>query len=328
MEEEWEEHCSSHLESIVSKRCAPLIYCNTLVRPGFCPFCLGDSKLSSFSRWNSWTREDKLRSHLGSHITASCWPSQCPHPLCGLHFNDELSFFYHLKDVHSLDMNRGKRKWQYEKCKSDLFVHCVADTVLLKRKREQLDGDSHESDSSPHSLSEVSVTVVASDGDPQDLPELTHSGVTSPPGVDELCFINDMSPNEAFQEREQYDHMLRGSRDLPETTSNKYKTPLQDEGSRSPLCCSAKSVCQGIDNGGMHSHTATSGDICLSVKEDSHLSYSIDQNTVRPSNIPFKANMPRITLRIRQPEPRPKPKVLLRLSQPKRICTSKNRSSR
>ena len=226
-------------------------------------------------------------------MAASCWPSQRPHPLCGLPFNDELSFIYHLKDVHSLDMNRGKRKWQHEECESDLFVHCVANTVLLKRKREQLDNDFYKFDARPHSLSEVSVTIVASDGDPQDLPELTHSGAPSPPGVDELCFMNDMSPNEAYQE----------------TTSDKYKTPSKDEGSRSPLCCSVKSVRRDIDNGGVHLHTSTSGDICLSVKQNPYLPCLVDQNTVIPRNISLEAKVPHIILRIRQPEPRLKPKI-------------------
>jgi hypothetical protein len=209
-------------------------------------------------------------------------------------------------------MNRGKRKWQHEECKSDLFVHCVADTVLLKRKREQLDNDCHESDSRPHSLSEVSITVVDSDGDLQGLPELIQSGALSPPGVDELCFMNDMSPNEAFQAN----------------ASDKYKTPLKNEGSRSPSCWSTKNVRPDIDNGGMHSHTATSGDVCLSVEEDPHLPCLVDQNAVIPRNISLEAKMPHIILRIGQPEPKPKPKILLRLSQPKRAGTSKNRSSR
>jgi hypothetical protein len=60
VEEEWNQHCQIYLESITSKRCASITYCNTLVRPAFCPFCLGGKQLPASTRWSSWTRESKL----------------------------------------------------------------------------------------------------------------------------------------------------------------------------------------------------------------------------------------------------------------------------
>lgn len=48
VEEEWDQHCQTHLESVTSKRCASITDCNTLVRPAFCPFCA-----MRMSRWNN-----------------------------------------------------------------------------------------------------------------------------------------------------------------------------------------------------------------------------------------------------------------------------------
>ena len=180
-------------------------------------------------------------------------------------------------------------------------------------------------------LSEASFTDVASDGNPQDLSELTHSGATSPPDVDGLCFRDNMSPSEGSQERELHSHPLRGLRNWLGTASNEYEPPLQDEDalfslylrSRSPSCSSAKSVYHNDNDENIHSHMITSGDICLSGEKDPHLACSIDQNTVKPKSVPIKAKGPHIMIRIRQPESRPKPKVLLRLSQPKRAIPQK-----
>ena len=88
VEEEWDQHCQMHLKSITSKRCGCITHCHTLFRPDFCPFCMGDNRLPALSRWTSWTREAKLWSHLESHLEASRWPLECPHPLCNVqHFS-------------------------------------------------------------------------------------------------------------------------------------------------------------------------------------------------------------------------------------------------
>ena len=110
IEEEWNQHCQIHLESITSKQCASITYCNTLVRPAFCPFCLGGKQLPASTRWSSWTRETKLWSHLGEHLATACWPRKCPHPLCSLDIESEKSFIYHLNEVHSLQMSASMQK--------------------------------------------------------------------------------------------------------------------------------------------------------------------------------------------------------------------------
>ncbi len=60
-----------HVTSLTSKRCATITYCHTLVRPAFCPFCLGNQGEPASRRWESWTREAKLWAHLWTHLDVS-----------------------------------------------------------------------------------------------------------------------------------------------------------------------------------------------------------------------------------------------------------------
>ena len=127
--------------SINSKRCASITYCHTLVRPAFCPFCIGDNRLSASSRWSSWTREAKLWSHLQSHLEASRWPLACPHPLCSLVLNNEISFLYHLSDVHSLRMGPYVKNCQRPKRNPTPFLNWIPEIASQKRKRQDEDGE-------------------------------------------------------------------------------------------------------------------------------------------------------------------------------------------
>ena len=347
-----------HLGSLTSKRCASITYCNSLFRPAFCPFCMGDDQLPASSRWNSWTREAKLWSHLGTHLGASHWPLKCPHPLCSLQLQDETSFLYHLSDVHSLQMSPYMRKsWQSERY-SEPLVHWIVDTTCQKRRREHGDeqdlGPLKRSNdplqtnrstelSSRQSLdlktpnriqatplpgsSAASFTHVGTVEDAQDLPELTYSESMSPPDTDELHSMDDLCLSQNVLHTELHSE-LGSLRDLSETKSNEHGSPLPGQDalfsqylrSRSPSCFSAQGIGghHNID-GGIHSQIVTPSDICLDTEEDSNPAALIDQNTAQPKNIPVMTNKPRITLRIRQPKPGPKPKVRLRLSQPKQV---------
>lgn len=122
VEEEWDNHCQTHLKSVTSKRCASITYCHTLIRPAFCPFCMGDNVLDASSRLNSWTREAKLKSHLQSHLDVSRWPLKCPHPLCSQQLDDETLFLYHLSDVHGLRMNPQVKKYQQQERNLEPFI--------------------------------------------------------------------------------------------------------------------------------------------------------------------------------------------------------------
>jgi len=203
-------------------------------------------------------------------------------------------------------------------------------------RHQSLDGKPpHEiQTTSPYMLTEVSFSDMVGDGNLQDLPELTCSGVTSPPDVYELSPMNNMSSSQNSQQRELHDHQLEWLRNLPETMSDNFMSSLQDKDalfslylrSQSPSCSSAKSI--GHDNNNnnesIHSHTVAPSVICLSMEEDPHLVGLIDQNPVTLENVPIKAKKPHITLRIQRPEPRPKPKVMLRLSQPKPAIPQKS----
>lgn len=101
-DEDWEKHCQDHISILRTNRCGLLLYCGLLLRPAFCPYCLGDARLDASKRSRSFTAETKLRPHLKHHIQASCWPLQCPHPLCDSTLEDRTSFLYHLSDIHGL----------------------------------------------------------------------------------------------------------------------------------------------------------------------------------------------------------------------------------
>ena len=103
-EENWNVHCEGHLATLRTNRCGLLVYCGLLLRPAFCPYCLGDTRLNASLRSKSFTAETKLRPHLKRHIEDSRWPLDCPHPLCKSTLKDRDSFLYHLSDIHCLTM--------------------------------------------------------------------------------------------------------------------------------------------------------------------------------------------------------------------------------
>ena len=45
--ETWNDYCQWYLRLMKSKRCGSITSCYTLVRPAYCPFCLGDQRLSA-----------------------------------------------------------------------------------------------------------------------------------------------------------------------------------------------------------------------------------------------------------------------------------------
>ena len=99
---DWNLHCSEHLSSLETLRCEAAVYIHTLIIPGYCPFCLGDERLSASERMQSWARSNELRDHLEDHIHAASWPLSCPHPRCSAELKSETSFRYHLSDVHDI----------------------------------------------------------------------------------------------------------------------------------------------------------------------------------------------------------------------------------
>ena len=279
VEEEWNKHCQTHLNSITSKRCASITYCHTLVRPAFCPFCIGDNQLSPSSRYTSWTREAKLRSHLQSHLEASRWPLVCPHPLCNLELNNETLFLSHLNDVHSLRMSSYAKNCQRPKCNSAPSLHWISKTGNQKRKRQNEGGEElqpskrnqgslrtdrsnklsqcqpsdHNTtkmiDSASLPSSPVISISMAADAPLQGLPDLAHSGSNSPLEVEEFYSIDDMNLRGTFPPKELCDELERFA-DLPKTEASELELPDVDilhSRLQSPTCPAAQPISDSDD---------------------------------------------------------------------------------
>jgi hypothetical protein len=100
----WEEHCRSHLISATPKWCAVRVYCNTMISPGFCPFCLGEDGPAA-KRLRQWTRNCTLMAHVEAHVgQIRSWPA-C---LWGTEFGDVNSLRHHLSDERGL----WKAEWR------------------------------------------------------------------------------------------------------------------------------------------------------------------------------------------------------------------------
>lgn len=100
--DQWASHCQSHLDGCMTKRCGSITSCYTLVRPAYCPFCMGEPNLPAPKRLESWTRDRKLWDHIQQHLAECQWPRMCPHPLCDVILKDSPAFQFHLVDNHGL----------------------------------------------------------------------------------------------------------------------------------------------------------------------------------------------------------------------------------
>ena len=105
--DQWNSHCQSHLNRLTTKRCGTITSCHTLVRPGYCAFCMSDPDLPASKQMESWTRDHKLWTHISEHITECQWPCVCPHPLCGENLKDVTAFQFHLVDEHGLSRTQN-----------------------------------------------------------------------------------------------------------------------------------------------------------------------------------------------------------------------------
>ncbi|GFG16438.1 hypothetical protein IFM61392_09507 [Aspergillus lentulus] len=133
--QEWEDHCRMHIENGMSRRCEIITYCYTLVRPGYCPFCLGTESLSPSDRMRSWKRSNELRSHVINDMKVMCGKYICSHPMCRVEFDSETQLRYHLSDTHGLQ----KAIWVASGHESDSKgkLGTRADAVSRGKKRSQ-----------------------------------------------------------------------------------------------------------------------------------------------------------------------------------------------
>ncbi len=100
---EWEDHCKNHLQREISRRCEIITYCHTLVRPGYCPFCLGCDRLPPSRRMSVWKRSNELRAHVNEDIKRMRDNYVCSHPMCNVKFDSEMHLRYHLSDIHGMN---------------------------------------------------------------------------------------------------------------------------------------------------------------------------------------------------------------------------------
>ncbi|KAJ5829188.1 uncharacterized protein N7525_007441 [Penicillium rubens] len=100
---QWRDHCDTHLQSWKAQHCEVIIYRHTVIRPGYCPFCLWDPDLSAEKRLRYWLRSDNLREHIEGQHLAKIGHCQTK-PICGCSqsFHNERDLRLHLHDAHGL----------------------------------------------------------------------------------------------------------------------------------------------------------------------------------------------------------------------------------
>lgn len=100
--DDWGPRCISHLSELSSKRCGAVLYCHTLARPAYCPFCLGNQQLASSRRMQSWSRDHQAVRHVARHLQDCHYAMACPHSLCETSLPDSTSLRYHFIDDHGM----------------------------------------------------------------------------------------------------------------------------------------------------------------------------------------------------------------------------------
>jgi len=295
-------------------------------------------------------RQDPRLRNLDSEVQRLQASHALAYEIKSLDLQDETSFLYHFSDIHGLKISSHTSKcWQQRRSSTD-FINRTSYIASQKRKSLGSNGQdrgsskrnkdfskidwsnnlsfyysldeeaSHKTQTMPsHMMSKVPFIDLSAGGSPQDLPKLTYSGPSSPPDSDDFYLIEDFDPCKTIYQMEVSDKAER-SIDFGEK-----KDPVADEDalfsqylrSRSPSCSSVKGNNDDTRDGSIHfSPTGNTSNICLFASEA--LPDSTDHNSIESRSAPPKVRKPRITLRLRQPVPRPKPKVSLRLSQPKR----------
>jgi hypothetical protein len=105
----WERHCQEHLEELL--RYDPLVFRNVPVKPGYCCFCLGNTRQSAPKRMEQFvTDRSKWYDHIEGHLTELGRDSSCPHPACCVEFESVQDLRHHLMDVHCYQPPRGRKR--------------------------------------------------------------------------------------------------------------------------------------------------------------------------------------------------------------------------
>lgn len=99
-ENEWNQHCEEHMPSMTSLHCEVIVYRHTIVRPGYCPWCMWDDRLKAGDRMRPWLQSNKLKDHIHLHIQKMQWPAPCLHHSCEHLLDNEQACCCHLHDMH------------------------------------------------------------------------------------------------------------------------------------------------------------------------------------------------------------------------------------
>jgi hypothetical protein len=336
-EEGWEEHCQRHLEALTSKRCGTITYSYTLIRPGYCPFCLGNEASLAAQRLESWSRDHKLWQHVNDHARERSWPIACPHPLCDVSLGDDTSLQFHLIDNHGFSRTRPGQA-----DRSALQQSSLQDSPDEPSDRNARAGRKRRSENEggtlcwmpPASFSATSLQKRARTIAPTISPSLI-SSLDEKPEIRSPCFgSTDAFPSFA----EEWNSLdLDGIHSGLGPTGEPYESDTEleaspsgdivstdqsssDDGlfsqfirSSSPSCLSAATI--GDDDGG-----ATSAE-CSTITSTLPLT---GRTTNRAGNGQNSQSGPRIRLRV-QP---PKPKITLRFTRPKANAYGKRNDKR
>ena len=102
--EDWDSHCRQKYLSPPPTDCGALTRCNTMIKPSFCPLCLGQINLAPSIRMKSWRRNADTLDHIfKSHFTG---PSlRCT--LCKETLEIRDAVEYYLVDKHNLSRQNG-----------------------------------------------------------------------------------------------------------------------------------------------------------------------------------------------------------------------------
>lgn len=121
---QWRDHCNAHLQSWDSQYCEVITYRHTVIRPGYCPFCLWNVELHAEDRLDYWLNGGNLRQHIEEqHMRGIQWSTTKPACGCAQTFDNERGLRHHLHDAHGLN----KAIWLNPKPPRKRKRHCKAD---------------------------------------------------------------------------------------------------------------------------------------------------------------------------------------------------------
>ncbi|KAJ6105933.1 hypothetical protein N7512_009450 [Penicillium capsulatum] len=121
---QWRDHCDAHLQSWDSQYCEVITYRHTVIRPGYCPFCLWNVELHAEDRLDFWLNSGNLRQHIEEqHMRGIQWSTTKPACGCAQTFDNERGLRHHLHDAHGLN----KAIWLNPKPPRKRKRHCKAE---------------------------------------------------------------------------------------------------------------------------------------------------------------------------------------------------------